>query len=228
MSDTQRPAITEDDVAAYLQEHTDFLLRHEEVLAAITLPHAAGSAVSLLERQVSLLRERNREMRHRLAKLVDTARDNDRLFDKTKRLVLGVLEADSWSDLSSAVHRSLRDDFQVDFAQLTLFQQGVEPYNGGARVTTLHQASQSIPGLLKSAKAVCGALRPMELEFLFPGHSLEIGSAAVVPLSAGGQSLGILAIGARDPNHYRSSMGTLFLSYVAEVLDRSLPRLKHS
>ena len=86
------------------------------------------------------------------------------------------------------------------------------------------EAAAAIPGLLKSSKAVCGALRPHELDFLFPGSGREIGSAAVAPLRPG-QPLGVLAIGARDPNHYRSSMGTLFLSYIAEVLERAIPRL---
>jgi len=35
----------------------------------------------------------------------------------------------------------------------------------------------------------------------------------------------VLAIGHTDPNYYRSSMGTLFLSYIAEVLNRIIPRL---
>ncbi|MCY1563071.1 hypothetical protein D9M68_1005550 [compost metagenome] len=35
---------------------------------------------------------------------------------------------------------------------------------------------------------------------------------------------GVLAIGSPDPQHYKSSLGTLFLGYVAEVLARVLPR----
>jgi uncharacterized protein YigA (DUF484 family) len=34
----------------------------------------------------------------------------------------------------------------------------------------------------------------------------------------------MLSIGNRDPQYYRSSMGTLFLSYIAEVLNRLLPK----
>ena len=36
--------------------------------------------------------------------------------------------------------------------------------------------------------------------------------------------LGVLAIGSPDPQHYKSSLGTLFLGYIAEVLTRVLPR----
>ena len=51
----------------------------------------------------------------------------------------------------------------------------------------------------------------------------QIGSTAVVALSHQGLH-GVLAIASRDPQHYKSSVGTLFLTYIAEVLGRVLPR----
>ena len=44
---------------------------------------------------MKILRERNIEMRHRLSHLMDVARDNDRLFDKTRRLILALMDATS-------------------------------------------------------------------------------------------------------------------------------------
>jgi uncharacterized protein YigA (DUF484 family) len=66
-------------------------------------------------------------------------------------------------------------------------------------------------------------LRPEEVKFLFPDHSRQIGSAAVIPLSLG-HPLGVLAIASTDPQYFRSSMGTLFLGYIAEVINRLLPK----
>ena len=70
-------------VAAYLRLHPEFFVQHEELIPELRIPHQPGEAVSLVERQVKLLRERNIEMRHRLSQLMDVARENDRLFDKT-------------------------------------------------------------------------------------------------------------------------------------------------
>ena len=81
-----------EQIEAYLREHLDFFEQHHDLLAEITLPHESGVAVSLVERQVSILRERNIDMRNRLSKLLDNARDNDKLFDKSKRLVLSLIE----------------------------------------------------------------------------------------------------------------------------------------
>jgi len=77
--------------------------------------------VSLVERQLRLLRERNHELRSRLAQLMDIARDNDRLFERTRRLIVALLDADSLEDLVATVEDSLRHDFQVPFVSLLLF-----------------------------------------------------------------------------------------------------------
>jgi hypothetical protein len=206
-------------VALYLRAHPEFFVDHDELLSELRLPHQPGGAVSLVERQVRLLRERNIEMRHRLAQLMDVARDNDRLFDKTRRLVLDLLDAGTLEEVISAVDDSLRHEFQVPYVSLILFSDSPLPVG---RSVSLGEAQQTIGSLLGGGRTICGALRPHELAFIFgQAESLQIGSAAVVALS---QQQGILAVGSDDPQHYKSSLGTLFLGYIAEVLTRTLPR----
>ncbi|MNP61585.1 hypothetical protein D3C76_1567870 [compost metagenome] len=92
------------------------------------------------------------------------------------------------------------------------------------RSVSAAEAHQSIGGLLAGGKTICGVLRSHELEFLFGTDERDqVGSAAVVSLTYQGLH-GVLAIGSPDPQHYKSSLGTLFLGYIAEVLARVLPR----
>ncbi|WP_447594997.1 DUF484 family protein [Aquipseudomonas campi] len=208
-------------VAAYLRQHPEFFVDHEELIPELRIPHLPGEAVSLVERQVKLLRERNIEMRHRLSQLMDVARDNDRLFDKTRRLILDLLDAGSLEEVVSAVEDSLRHAFQVPFVSLILFSDS--PLGVGRTVSSA-EAHQVIGGLLSGGKTTCGVLRPHELAFLFGEAEQEkVGSAAVVSLNHQGLH-GVLAIGSPDPQHYKSSLGTLFLGYIAEVVARIVPR----
>ncbi|WP_137819025.1 DUF484 family protein [Pseudomonas sp. 2FG] len=208
-------------VAAYLRAHPEFFVDHDELLPELRIPHQRGEAVSLVERQVKLLRERNIEMRHRLSQLMDVARDNDRLFDKTRRLVLDLLDAVSLEEVVGAVEDSLRHEFQVPFVSLILFNETPLPVG---RWVSSAEAHQAIGGLLAGGKTICGVLRSHELAFLFGEDEREnVGSAAVVALAYQGLH-GVLAIGSADPQHYKSSLGTLFLGYIAEVLARVLPR----
>ncbi|MBB1518362.1 DUF484 family protein [Aquipseudomonas guryensis] len=223
MSDSQDQPVQLDAeaVAAYLRQHPEFFIDHDELIPELRIPHQRGDTVSLVERQVKLLRERNIEMRHRLSQLMDVARDNDRLFDKTRRLILALLDASSLEEVISASEDSLRHEFQVPFVSLILFS---ETPLGVGRAVTSAEAHQAIGSLLAGGKTTCGVLRPNELEFLFGADEFaQVGSAAVVSLSHQGLH-GVLAIGSPDPQHYKSSLGTLFLGYVAEVLARVLPR----
>ena len=209
-------------IAAYLEAHPDFFVEHEDLLATLRLPHQRGDTVSLVERQMKILRERNIEMRHRLSQLMDVARDNDRLFEKTRRLILALMDAASLEEVVISVEDSLRQDFQVPFVSLILFSDNSLPV--GRWVPTA-DAQAAIGGLLAEGKTVSGSLREHELDFLFGEEQRkQIGSTAVVALSHLGLH-GVLAIASRDPQHYKSSVGTLFLSYIAEVLGRIVPRL---
>lgn len=212
-----------EQIEAYLREHPDFFERHHELLAEISLPHESGSAVSLVERQVAILRERNIDMRHRLSKLLDNARDNDKLFDKTKRLVLSLLEGQDMGDIIDALHYSFDKDFNIHYTSVILFGNTDKIPSSQARIVTIAEAREHVGPLLKNSRAVCGTLGAKEMKFIFGEHASEIGSVATVPLIHG-SVFGLLSIGNRDPHYYRSSMGTLFLSYIAEVLNRLLPK----
>ena len=212
-------------VAAYLTAHPDFFEQRDELLLSLRIPHQRGDTISLVERQLELLRGRNIEMRHRLSQLMDVARDNDRLFEKTRRLNLALMDATSLDELVIAVEDSLRQDFQVPFVSLVLF--GDNPMPVGRWVSS-DDAQRALGGLLTEGKTVSGSLREHELDFLFGEEQRkQIGSTAVVALNHLGLH-GVLAIASRDPQHYKSSVGSLFLGYVAEVLGRVLPRFTNA
>ena len=206
-----------EQVAAWLERHPAFFLGRDALHEGMHLAHGPRGAVSLVERQLRLLRERNGELHGRLNQLMDVARDNDRLFDKTRRLVLDLLDADSLEDVVVAIDESLRHQFQVPFVSLILYSETPLPVGRSASVA---EAQQAIGGLLAGGRSVCGVLRPHELAFLFADDDAQVGSAAVATIG----NQGILAIGSPDPQHYKSSFGTLFLTYIAEVLQRVLPR----
>ena len=212
-----------EQIEAYLREHPDFFEQHQDLLAEISLPHESGSAVSLVERQVSILRERNIDMRNRLSKLLDNARDNDKLFDKSNRLVLSLIEGQDMGDIIDALYYSFDKDFNIHYTSLILIGNANKIPSSQARIVSIAEAREQVGTLLKNSRAMCGTLGAKEMKFIFGEHASEIGSVATVPLIHG-SVFGLLSVGNRDPHYYRSSMGTLFLSYIAEVLNRLLPK----
>lgn len=225
--DTASAQLSDDAVREFLKDNGDFLQRNPDLLDHLHVSHASGSAVSLVEKQVSVLRERNVDIRHRLNDLTAHARDNDKLFEQTRALVIKLLEADSVAELYRAFSESMRTGFELEFATMILFGDDTDEKN--YRVETAELAQANIGALLSGQKAVCGALRREEFSYLFAkdGNTHKFhqgGSAAVVPLNDGAQ-LGLIAIGSSDANRFSSDMGTLFLAHIADVVLRLLPRM---
>lgn len=219
--------LSDEAVREFLKENGDFLQRNPDLLDHLHVSHASGSAVSLVEKQVSVLRERNVDIRHRLKTLTANARENDKLFEQTRALVIKLLEADSVAGLYSAFTDSMQHGFDVEFASMILF--GDEPGEKGCRTDSLERARSHIGALLSGRKPVCGVLRKEEFDYLFEprGGANQFhqgGSAAIMPLTDGAQ-LGLIAVGSKDADRYNNTTGTLFLAHIAEVILRLLPRL---
>lgn len=214
--------LNDEQVRAYLMDNGDFLQRNPDLLDHLHISHATGSAVSLVEKQVSVLRERNVEMRHRLTSLTANARDNDKLYAQTRLLLLKLLEAGDREQLYTTFITAMRDDFRVEYASMILF--GEPGSAGDARVDRAETAAAEIGSLLRGNNPVCGVLRKEELNYLLPDAG-AVGSAALMPMVAEAETVGLLAVGSADANKFSSDMGTLFLAHIAEVIVRLLQRL---
>ena len=88
----------ESTIADYLQSNPDFFERHATLLTTLKLPHNRGSsAISLVERQVAALRDKNEKLEARLRELIEVARSNDVLAAKIHRLACRLVRAQSAS-----------------------------------------------------------------------------------------------------------------------------------
>lgn len=216
--------LTREEVADYLRSHPDFFVDQDELLRSLTLPHDSGRAISLVERQVHLFREQRDTLRRELVELVSIARHNDRLFEKSKRLLMQVVEARSLNDMAAAIDDSIRGDFGLDAAAVILFTEAdlaVAP-EGALHVVTPSVARERLGNLLEGDRAVCGQFRESERAFLFPDREDPIASVALVPLRHE-ELLGVFAVGSCEPGYFDQSMGSLFLTYISDTLSRLLP-----
>ncbi len=223
--------LTREQVADYLRKHPDFFVDQDELLRTLTLPHDSGQAISLVERQIHLFREQRDNLRRELVELVTIARQNDRLFEKSKRMLIQVIEARTLNDMASVIDDSIRGDFGLDAASIMLFTDVdlQDSSRGALQVVSPDLARERLGSLLEGDCAVCGQFRPSEREFLFPGREEPVASVALVPLRSD-ELVGVFAVGSCTPGYFDKSMGSLFLSYISDTLSRLLPPmvLRHS
>jgi uncharacterized protein len=214
-------------VAQFLAAHPDFFDRHHTLLAQIKLPHVRGDAttVSLVERQVDVLREKNRELELRLRALVDNGRANDQLAEKIHRLSKRLIHARDLHSRVASIEASLREDFDV--REFVIVLTNAEPALARNEARYLRVARADDPGLrtfeslFASAKPRCGRIRDTQRDWLFPSADVEVGSVALVPLGAGGAT-GLLAIASPDADHFNPTMSTDFLARIGDLVATAL------
>ncbi len=212
--------LTDEDIITYLRDDQGFFHRHTNVLSELNLPHDTGTAVSLIERQVAILRERNMNMRRRMNDLVKAAKENEELFSKTRTLTLELLHVQVWHDLNEVLATYLLADFHADFVCCHLLNQPVAMDH-----LVNHDGDLPYERYLTSSRPVCTTLRANELNELFPTQNHQAtGSAVLAPLTFSTGS-GCLAIGSRDPSHFTSDLDTLFVTYISEVVSEVVQRL---
>lgn len=232
---SEPPLVSEEQtVADYLRAHPDFFINHPEVLAELSVQHASGGAVSLIERQVTLLREINVQLRRQLKELVHIARENDRINERLFRLSGEFIDAKSLERALTALAESLHNDFQADAISLVLLappQIGPDedihhiPHLNVRTATRDEPTLAAFRSVMNRGKPVCGALKPLQINFLFGTQATSVNSAALVPLGANAHNppcLGLLGIGSFDAERFHHTMGTLFLTQLGHLTLRAV------
>lgn len=221
-SDT--PDIDESEIAAYLQSNPEFFERHSAVLAKLRLPHTPGGAtVSLVERQVAMLRQDNIKLERKLRDLLDVAHGNDQLAGKIHRLALLMMRADGPVEVVATLEEQLRLSFKADRAMLVLFREP-DGLDGSRFLRVIGRDDEALAPFrtfLESGNTRCGRIRDAQRRFLFGDGDLEIGSAALLPLGEGAQT-GFLAVGSRDVDHFHPGKSIDFLARLGELVTCAL------
>lgn len=220
---TEAKEINPPEVEQFLIENPTFFNKREHILADMYLPYGGGSAISLQERQVSILRERNIDMRKRLNEFLEQGQRNDVLFQKTTTLVLNLLEAKNLTDLIQRLVKYCEDEFQVDKVQFTLFTSSAFR-SSECRVVSILEVERALPFLIRDQKSVSGLFREDEFAFLFANQAEDTASAIVLPIINKGKMVAMLALGSNDAHYFKAGMNTLFLGFIGDVISKLLPR----
>jgi len=212
----------EQNVADYLRCHPDFFVDKPTLLADLRVPHATGSAVSLVERQVAVLRESNANLQKQLTELVQTARTNGELNTQLHKFTLQIIENDSLDTLLLLIDKQLRRNFSANLVALRLLIGGGDDTLASRdEFPADADAADALCGLfrrlLSAGKPYCGQLSSEQLEALFGEQAESIASSAMLPLGKQAD-LGLLAIGSFEKDRYHTGMDTSFLDNLAEVI----------
>jgi uncharacterized protein YigA (DUF484 family) len=233
---TEVTAIDAGAVMQFLTCNPDFFDANPDFVARLRVPHATGNAVSLVEKQVSVLRSKCNQLESSLHDLIGVARDNEELHNRLHGLIQDVISANDLESVLEMTGKSLIDNFNATDVRLLVFDNTAKrrkatrlDADNAHLATAGHKAvdrktMQLFDGVFEHGATLCGMPEITKLEVLAGEGSSEIGSAALIPLSHEGR-LGVLMLASRDESRFSSGKGVMFLDQLGEVLSRRLHAL---
>jgi len=200
----------EEDIANYLQDHPQFFEDHAEMLAGIAIPHPyGGRTISLSERQLLALREKNKALEKKLHELLAFAKENDELQLKVHQFICALFGARDLESLRDAILYQLRERFAVPHVVLNLWE--VSPPSA-EMMTFADQTPQP----------VCMHRAMYDTQAWFGESAGHLRSFAYLPLRNSEHSIGLLILASEEEQRFYPEMGTLFLQRIAEIASCAL------
>lgn len=217
-------ALDAQHVVHFLNSNPEFFEQHSGVLAKLRIPHDTGGAVSLIEKQVSVLRSKCQSLENKLSELILVATENEQLQKRLHLLTQEIVSAASLDEAIDLTRASLIENFHADNVKVLLIDR-----EGQVKHETFperfvaydDQRLRLMETLYASMDTYCGKLEEKVGDFLFGEEASSVGSAAIIPLQHD-TKIGLAVLSSKDEYRFESGKGVIFLNQLGEVLSRRL------
>lgn len=212
-------------IADYLLAHPDFFRQRRKLLTQLSIPHPSGGAVSLVERQVEVLRQENHQLERRLVDWMEVARENDQLLARLHSLAAALLVSPDALARLTILKERLRTEFEASAVDILIYLD--TPLRVPADIRRVARDAPHLDGLarlLQSAHPVCRALSESRRQSLFPGNP-KLASAAFVPLGPNGD-WGFIVLASDEAEHFHPGLDTTYLARLGMLASAAVSVLR--
>ena len=212
-----------EEIAQYLQDHPQFFEEHAELMSHMVIPHPhGGRTISITERQMLSLRDKNKQLEVKMNELLQFGEENDSISEKMHRLGVAMIAAASFQSVLHTLNFHLRDDFSIPHVALRLWNR---PDNAD-ELPEFTEVSAELQAFAETlGQPYCGSTSGFETSSWFGEASKQVRSQALIAMRNGGGTIGMLALGSEDPQRFYSGMGTLYLERLGEMASGALARV---
>ncbi|ETD68926.1 hypothetical protein V757_09605 [Pelistega indica] len=207
-------------IAEFLRNNPNFLTEHADIFSEIRVPNPDGpGSLSLLEKQVSTLRDRLHSTQNNLYELGDIAVENQGINDTITDWCATLLAQKEEELIPAAIVTGLQDAFPELEVELLLwgFDQ-LEDYQLEENV----EVQQYIKSLV--APYTGSDIHPGIAAWL----SNPAGSIGIAPLYVNDIAIGALVFASQDAKHFYPDMGVFFLENLGYLASAAISRLAPS
>lgn len=213
--------MTPEDVVQYLTDHPDFFNEHASLLTDMRIPYPQeNKVVSLQERQVIAVRDKNRILQHKMLELIGFGEENDAISEKMHRLTIALLASLDLSDFLNNLNYSLREDFAIPDFVMRLWGVNCQEKNHDefAEVSAdIHAIAESL------TQPYCGNHVADAIKDLFGEARAHLKSFSMIPLVTT-RTIGLLVLASPELERFYADMGTLHLKRLGELISAAIAR----
>ena len=205
-------------VADWLAAHPAFFTQNPQLVADLVLQHDSGKAISLLEKQIQVLRQRNGHALAQLTELIGAARDNEVRLARLHHLACTLASAASLTEVCEAVQHSLQQDFTLPGVCLAL---SGDIETGCVRSLSAEPAlAELLNNVLRFGQPEYGPMEANRAQVLFPDLPQDLPTVARIPLRPHNRqtAIGVLAIGTFEAERLPPATGDYFVLQVAQLV----------
>lgn len=212
-----------DEVAHYLQHNPQFFEHYAELISQIVIPHPhGGRTISITERQMLSLRDKNKQLEGKMGELLQFGEENDTISEKMHRLGVAMIAAGTFQSVLHTLNFHLRDDFAIPHVALRLWDRPA----AADELPEFADVSEELQVFAETlGQPYCGSTAGFETSSWFGEASTHVRSQALIALRNGGGTIGMIALGSEDAQRFYAGMGTLYLERLGEMASAALARV---
>ncbi|MQY51855.1 DUF484 family protein [Rhodocyclus tenuis] len=212
-----------EEVANFLQENPKFFEQHADLMSQLVIPHPhGGRAISITERQMLTLRDKNRQLEEKMRELLQFGEDNDAISEKMHRLGVAVIAAASFGAVLHTLNFHLRDDFAIPHFALRLWERPAD----ADELPEFAAVSEELQVFAETlGQPYCGSTTGFGTAAWFSDGAAHVRSQALIALRNAGGTIGMIALGSEDAQRFYAGMGTLYLERLGEMASAALARV---
>ena len=209
-------------VEQYLRQNPRFFEGREDLLSEMLLSHPqTGKTVSLLERQLAVLRSKSDSYESQVNEFIGHASANTQIFEKIQSFSAALMRNQTDQEAVDCIYQQMQLLFSVDESSLHSFDLPNQSLDGLKQLGVNQRWANALATTLKADRPVCGAIEHEWRQGLFYQYD-SIASVCLIPL--GEQSVwGVLALGSLDLKY--SGSETLFLKFIGQMVTAKLSHL---
>ena len=220
---TKKNSTNENKIISYLEDNPDFFLDKNDLLINLEIPHQKKGSISLVEHQIEILQQENKQLKNQLNELIKNASSNHKIIEKIHNLSYKLIQSKSSSEALSFSRKFLINEFEINDCTFVFYEKlSFKKFKFLLIKNKTDKSFKLFESFIKNNIPRCNKLSDTQYQFLF-SNSDSIRSSALIPLGLS-ENIGFLAISSLNEERFSPDMSMDYLLIIGRLISNAILR----